>query len=136
MGHIVPDNLKLLVKKGIVKGIELDESQNPCTCDVCKFVKTSHKAIKHKHVTEWAKSFDDEFHSDLWGPAPVRTKGWKKYYISFTNDHTRFTHLYLQKTKDEEGTQAKNLTVISIRKELSTSSPSMTCLTTTVWWNT
>ena len=101
MGHIAPDAAKLLVKKGIVEGIELDESQNPRTCDVCEFAKTSRKAIKRERVTERAKSFGDEVHSDLWGPAPVRTKGWHEYYISFTDDHTRFTHLYLQKTKDE-----------------------------------
>jgi hypothetical protein len=47
IGHIAPDTAKLLVKKGIVEGIELDESQNPHNCDSCEFTKTSHKPIKY-----------------------------------------------------------------------------------------
>ena len=35
------------------------------------------------------------------GPAPVKTKGGREYYISFTDDHTRVTWLHLMKTKDE-----------------------------------
>jgi hypothetical protein len=31
----------------------------------------------------------------------VTTKGGKDYYISFTDNHTRFTLLYLQWTKDQ-----------------------------------
>jgi hypothetical protein len=101
MGHIAPDAAKLLVKKGIVEGIHLDETQSVRTCDSCEFAKTSRKAIKRKHVAEQAKSFGNEVHSDLWGPAPVTTKGGKEYYVSFTDDHTRFTLLYSQRTKDQ-----------------------------------
>jgi hypothetical protein len=71
MGHIAPDAVRLLVKKGIVNGIELDKYQSPRNCNFCKFAKTSHKPIKHEQMTEQAKSFGDEIHSDLWGPAPV-----------------------------------------------------------------
>jgi hypothetical protein len=91
MGHIAPDAMKLLVKKGIVEGIHLDETQSVCTCDSCEFAKTSRKAIKRERVAERTKSFGDEVHSDLWGPAPVTTKGGKDYYVSFTDDHTQFT---------------------------------------------
>ena len=101
MGHIAPEAAKLLVKKGIVEGIELDESQTPRTCDSCEFAKASRKAIKCERVADRSKSFGDEVHSDLWGPAPVKTKGGAEYYVSFTDDHTRYTMLYLQRTKDE-----------------------------------
>ena len=43
MGHIAPDATKLLVKKQMVEGIELDKTQNPCICDSCEYAKTSHK---------------------------------------------------------------------------------------------
>jgi hypothetical protein len=101
MGHITPDATKLLVKKGIVEGIQLNESQNPDTCNACEFVKTSHKAIIHELVADRAKSFGDEVYTNLWGPALVRMKMWHEYYISSADDHTRFTHFYPQKTKDE-----------------------------------
>jgi hypothetical protein len=39
MGHIAPDAVKLLVKKGMVEGIHLDENQSIHTCDSCEFAK-------------------------------------------------------------------------------------------------
>jgi hypothetical protein len=47
--------------------------------------------IKCEGAAEHAKSFGDEVHSDLWGHAPIATKGGEEYYISFTDDHTQFT---------------------------------------------
>jgi transposase InsO family protein len=45
--------------------------------------------------------FGGETHSDVWGPAPVETKGGKRYYITYTDDKTRFTNLYLLAKKSE-----------------------------------
>lgn len=39
-------------------------------------------------------------HSDVWGPAPVSVGGYK-YYISFIDDFTKFTWLYLIKDRTE-----------------------------------
>ena len=40
-------------------------------------------------------------HSDLWGPALVESRGGKRYYITFRDDKTCLTHLYLLQKKDE-----------------------------------
>ena len=40
-------------------------------------------------------------HSGFWGPAPVETRGGKRYYITFTDYKTCLTHLYLLRKKDE-----------------------------------
>ena len=45
--------------------------------------------------------FGGEVHSDLWGPAPVESRGGRKYYVTFIDDKTRLTTLYLLRTKDE-----------------------------------
>ena len=37
----------------------------------------------------------------MWGPAPVESKGGKRYYITFTDDKTRFTNLYLLAKKSD-----------------------------------
>ena len=47
-----------------------------------------------------AAKFGDEIHLDVWGPSPVQTPGRKEYYVSFMDDHTRWTHLQLLATKD------------------------------------
>ncbi|OJT02864.1 Retrovirus-related Pol polyprotein from transposon TNT 1-94, partial [Trametes pubescens] len=40
-------------------------------------------------------------HSDLWGPSRIATIGGRRYYISFTDDKTRFSTLYLLRHKSE-----------------------------------
>ena len=48
-----------------------------------------------------AEAFGGEVHLDLWGKSPVESRGGKKYYITFIDDKTHLTHLYLLQTKDE-----------------------------------
>ena len=45
--------------------------------------------------------FGGEIHSDLWGKVPVEPRGGKHYYVTFIDNKTRLTHLYLLKTKDK-----------------------------------
>ena len=40
-------------------------------------------------------------HSDLWGPAPMNSINGFKYYILFIDHFTRFTWIYLLKSKSE-----------------------------------
>ena len=37
----------------------------------------------------------------MWGPSPVKSLGGKQYYISFTDDKTRYTQVYLLALKSE-----------------------------------
>ena len=47
------------------------------------------------------QKFLEEKCSDLWGKVPVESKGGKKYYVTFIDDKTHLTHLYLLKLKDK-----------------------------------
>jgi hypothetical protein len=51
--------------------------------------------------------FGGEVHCDLWGPAPVAMKAGKCYYITFTDDNTCLTHLYLFQNKGNAFTSYK-----------------------------
>ena len=42
-----------------------------------------------------ADRFSSEVHTDVWGPSLIRSLGGKTYYVSFTDDKTRYMHLYL-----------------------------------------
>ena len=43
----------------------------------------------------------DLIHSDLWGPSPVQFVTGVKYFLLFIDDYSRFSWLYLLKTKDK-----------------------------------
>lgn len=43
----------------------------------------------------------DIIHSNVWGPAPESTNGGSTYYVSFIDDYTRYTWVYLMKRKSD-----------------------------------
>jgi hypothetical protein len=90
-----------MVSGKAVEGLEIDPTSSVQECIYCEYAKATHKPIRKVHKTPQAVNFSDEVHSDVWGPSPVKTPGQKEYYGSFTNDHTRWTHLQLLVTKDQ-----------------------------------
>jgi transposase InsO family protein len=46
-------------------------------------------------------TFGVEVHTNLWGPSPIQTLGGRRYYITFTDNHSRYTTTQLMKTKDK-----------------------------------
>ena len=103
MGHISAANARRLVSQGLVTGVSLDltDPVSPFFCESCVYAKLSRKPVSKVREGERATEFGGEVHSDLQGRAPVESKGGKKYYITFMDDKTRLTHLYLLRKKDE-----------------------------------
>ncbi|KIM51513.1 hypothetical protein SCLCIDRAFT_33373 [Scleroderma citrinum Foug A] len=102
LGHIAPDSICQMIKDGTITGITLDEAHESMgTCDSCEYAKLTHKPIRKLCDPLCQSSLGDEIHTDLWGPSPVQTGGHSRYYASFTDDHTRYTRLYLQKAKSD-----------------------------------
>ena len=103
MGHISAGVARKLIDKGFVTGVRLESSPagDPYFCESCVYAKATRKPVPKIRNGERATKFGDEVHSDLWGPAPVATKGGKRYYITFTDDMSRLTHLYLLRVKSD-----------------------------------
>ena len=103
MGHISPGIAHRLIEKGFITGVCLEPtpSGNPVFCESCVYAKATWKLVPKAHKGERAKKFGKEVHSDLWGPAPVESKGGKHYYITYTDDCTCLTHLYLLRAKSD-----------------------------------
>ena len=70
-------------------------------CASCVYAKATWKPAPKVRESDRAEVFGGEVHSDLWGKAPVKSKGGKKYYVTFIDDKTHLTHLYLLKLKDK-----------------------------------
>jgi len=48
-----------------------------------------------------SSSLFDLVHSNIWGPTPIDSYSGFKYYVSFINDYSRFTWVYLLKHRSE-----------------------------------
>jgi len=102
MGHISLGIAKKLISEGFVTGVHLvSMADAEIFCKSCVYAKATRKSIPKTCKGKHAKKFGKEVHSNLWGPAPVETKGGQHYYITFIDDYTQLTHLYLLCTKDE-----------------------------------
>lgn len=90
LGHISPKTAKKLVKNGFMTSIQLEATSSTVNsfCESCVYAKATQKSIPKAREGERAKDFGGEVHSDVWGPAPVESKGGKHYYITFTDDKT------------------------------------------------
>ena len=101
LAHISPDSIQKLISSGAIEGIKLIDDESPLICDACEQAKATHKPIRKEREALLVKSFGAEIHSDLWGPSPIPSLGGRKYYATFTNNHSCYTQLAPLKTKDE-----------------------------------
>src|SRR5487761_336488 len=107
LAHIAPDSIRKLVSSGVIEGIKLEDSGSAVICDACEQAKATRKQIRKEREAPLADAFGDEVHSDLWGPSPVPSLGGRRYYVTFTDDFSRYTWLTAIRTKDETLTAYK-----------------------------
>ena len=100
LAHIGPHAIRALVRRGAVEGVELTDDNTLFTCDSCEQAKSTRKPIRKEREEPIASSFGEEVHSDVWGPSPTLSMGKSKYYITFTDDFSRYTRLTTMRTKD------------------------------------
>ena len=115
LGHISEKALKHLVNHGMVLGLELTNIGGRITCDVCIKSKITCKPLP-KEPSERSAHIRDKIYSDVWGPSRHLTIDKKSYYVSFTNDHSRESVLYLMNTKDQVFSKYKLYEAMMLRQ--------------------
>ncbi|GKC10617.1 gag-pol polyprotein [Tanacetum coccineum] len=68
-------------------------------CSGCKLAKFPAQPFSNSISSSTAPF--DLVHSDVWGPAPVSTKGGFRYYVSFIDEFTRYTWVYMMKRRSD-----------------------------------
>ncbi|CAL5440338.1 unnamed protein product [Camellia sinensis] len=58
-------------------------------------------ALPFNHSTSICASPFSLVHTDVWGPSPILTNGGSAYYVSFIDDCTRYTWVYLMAHKSD-----------------------------------
>ena len=90
------------MRTNAVTGLQIIDDCSPFSCDSCAYAKTTRKNIRKERRAPLATAFGDEVHTDVWGgPTTLLSLGGRKYYVSFTDDYSRYTRITLLRTKDE-----------------------------------
>ena len=96
LGHISGSRLKFLNSSGILGDLNPHDISDCSGCKLGKFT-----ALPFSPSTSTSYAPFDLVHSDVWGPAPIPTKGGSRYYVSFIDDYTRYCWVYLMKRRSE-----------------------------------
>ena len=96
LGHVNFASLKRLRNMSLIPNVN---TENCSKCPVCVEEKFAKKPFKN--VTTRKIELLELVHSDLTDFKNTMSKGGKKWYITFVDDYSRYTKIYLLKSKDE-----------------------------------
>lgn len=75
-------------------------------CVTCVEGKLTRKSFPFK-ASNRSKRVLDLVHTDVCGPMRTQTVSGKRYFLTFTDDYSRMTKVYLLRTKDEVSLKLK-----------------------------
>ncbi|GKC24264.1 putative ribonuclease H-like domain-containing protein, partial [Tanacetum coccineum] len=100
LGHVNFKNLNKLVKGNLVRGLHSKIFQNDHTCVACQKGKEHKASCKAKIVSSISQPLQ-LLHMDLFGPISVRSINHKTYCLVITDDYSRFSWVFILRTKNE-----------------------------------
>ena len=96
LGHINLDRISLLVKDGPLSSLKVEALP---TCESCLEGKMTKRPFPLKGNR--ANDVLELIHSDLCGPMSVQARGGFEYFVTFTDDYSRYGYIYLLRRKSE-----------------------------------
>ena len=99
LGHIDEDTICKMVCMDAVTGLKVDR-EGIQDCSACQKGKQTQNIIPHS-THERATEVLGQVFSDVCGPMENSTVEGYCYFITFTDDYSRYTHISFCKTKDD-----------------------------------
>jgi hypothetical protein len=96
LGHIGVKRMKKLHSDGLLESLDFESFD---TCEPClmgKMIKTP-----FSRIMERAMDSLEIIHTDVCGPMSILTRGGYHYFLTFTDDLSRYGYVYLMKHKSE-----------------------------------
>lgn len=96
LGHVNFDSIKRLRQLRLIPKMDMNNLTKCLTCVEAKHAKKPFKTVEHR-----SSGLLYLIHSDLADFKNTVSKGGKMYYVSFIDDFSRYTRIFLLRTKDE-----------------------------------
>ena len=100
LGHINPNRIHVLVKSGILTSLDFEPIP---VCESCLEGKMTKRPFKAKGYR--ATKPLELVHTDVCGPINVQARGGYEYFVTFTDDYSRYGYIYLMRQKSETFTK-------------------------------
>jgi len=103
LGHVNEKRLKTAIKKRLIVGVDVDKHDTDVAipfCEACVQSKQTHKPFTGSADVQ-SKEILQLIHSDVCGPMSVGSLGGARYFVTFTDDYSRFSYVYFLKHKSE-----------------------------------
>jgi hypothetical protein len=107
IGHVNFWRLQHLQTKQVVFGLPKFSGCTAQICEACQLGKQHRLLFPNERNRSRNKL--DLIHSDVWGPAQNISLGGSRYFVSFIDDYTRHTWVYLIERKSEVFDYFRNL---------------------------
>jgi len=96
LGHIGVKRMKKLHSDGLLESLDFESFE---TCEPCLMGKMTRTPFSG--MMERATDLLEIIHSDVCGPMSVSARGGYRYFVTFTDDLSRYGYIYLMKHKSE-----------------------------------
>ena len=96
LGHINKNRINRLTKEGI---LQVNDCESLTTCESCLLGKMTKSPFTEKG--ERATELLGLVHTDVCGPMSTNARGGYFYFITFTDDLSRYGYVYLMKHKSD-----------------------------------
>ena len=97
LGH--PSSQRLNLLNTIVPEIKSCNNNKPFDCHIFPLAKQ--QKFPFPHSTSISLSCFDLIHADIWGPYSTPFLNGSRYFLTFVDDHSRFTWVYLMTHKSD-----------------------------------
>lgn len=97
--HVNMKSLRELIVKNLVVGMKFSTIEGN-HCEACCIGKSTKKPCKRLNTRQSSRILD-LVHTDLCGPLPVNSIGGARYFITFIDDWSRKTFVYVLKSKED-----------------------------------
>ena len=96
LGHIGVKRMKKLHTDGILESLDYESLD---ACDPCLMGKMTETPFSG--TMEWTTDLLEIIRTDVCGPMSVEDRGGYHYFLTFTDDLSRYGYIYLMKHKSE-----------------------------------
>ena len=91
----------MLDSKSLVKGLSFNQNEIfDQKCQGCAYGKQHHLPFPKKSDHECKQSLE-HIHTNVCGQIPINSEEASRYFVTFTDDYTHYTYVYMMKNKSE-----------------------------------